>query len=63
MNANVTAFNPCTYVSDSVQVCIFEDGDKANAANCWSVDKCLARRAFGDSVALPLALAVLFALM
>ena len=85
MNANVTAFHPCTYVSDSVQVCIVEDGDKANAANCWSVDKCLARRAFGDSgeldtmstirtilpscammptsVALPLALAVLFALM
>ena len=52
MNANVMAFHPCTYVSDSVQVCIVEEGDKANAANCWSVDKCLARRAlnkFGDS--------------
>ena len=52
MNANLTAFHPCTYVSDSVQVCIVEDGDKANATNCWSVDKCLARRAvnkFGDS--------------
>ena len=49
----VSGIHPCTYVSDSVQVCIVEDGDEVNADNCWTADKCLdptkrALNKFGD---------------
>jgi len=39
-NANVNGLHPCTYVSEGVQVCIVEEGEDANANNCWTVDNC-----------------------
>ena len=40
-NANVNGLHPCTYVSDNVQVCIVEEGEEANADNCWTVENCV----------------------
>ena len=56
MNADVIAtyVHPCTYVTESIQLCIVEEGNEAKPDNCWTVDTCLdpAKRAlnkFGDS--------------
>ena len=36
----MNGLHPCTYVSEGVQVCIVEEGEDANANNCWTVDNC-----------------------